>query len=1004
MARKARQRISYVLPLANSAGGHRLGVNGLAVDPDNSILYSGGRDGVICAWNLHLDLNSGTNNVFDDTSKGKSPVKEPKTTIRQQVQAHTHWVNDIVLADNANALVSASSDTSVKVWRPNAQEVRPPQTIGLHSDYVKCLATPSPGSTWVASGGLDRKIALWDLSGAGKRLEIAVGEDENSSKGSVYGLAVTNSILASGGPESIVRVWDPRSSKQITKFVGHTDNIRDVLVTQDGDNIITASSDQTVKVWCMTAGRCMHTLTMHNDSVWSLYSNRPDLSVFYSSDRSGLVAKTDTRGCAEVDEGLSIALFQEHEGVNKVIQSGSYLWTATSNSSINRWVDVNFEKDIRLPEFYSYYRSRSGTNPSRHPSIQTTHAQSPPNDISKKELPPQCILRLSNTAPYPIYQSRDGDSAFRAALGNRKPSEVLLDNEPSVIVPYRAQPDFSIEGQNGLIKHFMLNNRRQVLTCDTAGEVMLWDLIKCVPIRSFGKRHLDDVIPEVNTTESVAHWVSVDTRTGSLSCVLEENHCFDAEMYADELDLQENIDFREDQRIIMGKWVLRYLFANLVDEEIKRDEAFRTRLLNSSKQSLQRANAPGNITIPHADINGWKDAGSGPTSASTIKATNGFPLLTPGLAIGVVTPGYIPTPSTTQFGTTLASTAEEGATLERTSTQYSQSHPRTSGDYFSAPPVPQPATTPGGTVHQEALPQSPVDVDKETTKEGNALFGKKFKMSFKMKGLTKTQTIEQPKPVVADEKSQDSDSQSSKTDERQIEDNLFGTIQKIRYAYEDQLEAMQNVVSSITPSLPNETPVLKLPPNTTILIQEDRPDSGGVSDLFEGEVGTVGMQADLVEKVAPMWLGDVLLRNTIPLKDIVKISFLLEPWQGQLPAIATDGNNRLNANRMLRARKILSYVAERIEPQPEKEDPGALRPEEYLELYCQNQRVPTTMTLATIRTHIWRGGGDVLLYYKSNGRKEIKHALPSTSSAVDEEKSVRSEESIGKKSEESTVQ
>lgn len=28
-----------VLPLANSAGGHRLGVNGLAVDPANSILY-----------------------------------------------------------------------------------------------------------------------------------------------------------------------------------------------------------------------------------------------------------------------------------------------------------------------------------------------------------------------------------------------------------------------------------------------------------------------------------------------------------------------------------------------------------------------------------------------------------------------------------------------------------------------------------------------------------------------------------------------------------------------------------------------------------------------------------------------------------------------------------------------------------------------------------------------------------------------------------------------------
>jgi hypothetical protein len=40
---------------------------------------------------------------------------------------------------------------------------------------------------------------------------------------------------------------------------------------------------------------------------------------------------------------------------------------------------------------------------------------------------------------------------------------------------------------------------------------------------------------------------------------------------------------------------------------------------------------------------------------------------------------------------------------------------------------------------------------------------------------------------------------------------------------------------------------------------------------------------------------------------------------------------------MLRAKKILSYVAERIEPAPEKPDPNALKPEEYLELYCQNQ-------------------------------------------------------------------
>lgn len=29
------------------------------------------------------------------------------------------------------------------------------------------------------------------------------------------------------------------------------------------------------------------------------------------------------------------------------------------------------------------------------------------------------------------------------------------------------------------------------------------------------------------------------------------------------------------------------------------------------------------------------------------------------------------------------------------------------------------------------------------------------------------------------------------------------------------------------------------------------------------------------------------------------------------------------------------------------------------------------MSLATLRTHVWKGGSDIVLYYKANGRKEI---------------------------------
>lgn len=52
----------------------------------------------------------------------------------------------------------------------------------------------------------------------------------------------------------------------------------------------------------------------------------------------------------------------------------------------------------------------------------------------------------------------------------------------------------------------------------------------------------------VNTLEAVAPWCSIDISSGNLTVVLEPYNCFDAEVYADELSLDEAVEFREDQR------------------------------------------------------------------------------------------------------------------------------------------------------------------------------------------------------------------------------------------------------------------------------------------------------------------------------------------------------------------------------------------------------------------------------------------------------------------------
>ncbi|KAJ5802971.1 uncharacterized protein N7503_005421 [Penicillium pulvis] len=972
MARKlSHQRVTYVLPLPDAPGGHRLGVNGLTVDPQNSILYSAGRDGVICSWDLDFPQTPfHASNPYVNSSRQPGP-----TRFKTQVQAHSHWINDIVLTQGNSALVSASSDTTVRLWRPHSESTEVPERIGKHTDYVKALASPDGQANWVASGGLDHKLFLWDLNGGGEILSIDACDDDATEKGSIYALGAGSSVLASGGPENVVRVWDPKSGKLITKFVGHTDNVRDILINQAGDTIMTASSDQTIKIWSLTAGRCMNTLTMHNDSVWSLYSDQPDLSVFYSSDRSGLVAKTDTRRSPDVEQGVCVAALQEHEGVVKVAVCGDYIWTATPKSSINRWKDIDTTLEIESPP---------------EPVRNIDAAAATPEPDKTKKIPYNAVLQVSATS---------------TLLGSNPSSRVNtpepdLGTDIGLPIPVHTQPEESIEGQHGLIKCLMLNDRKRTLTQDSAGEVVLWDLLKCVPVQAYGKRHIEDVADELNTTETIAHWCTIDIRTGRLSVILEPNRCFDAEVYADEAGLSDAdlAQFRDDQRINLGKWILRWLFAPLVDEEIRRDSEYRE-TASAKAEEHARLN-PLSVSIPGDDIP--RSIGipiSQDPSMTTLRPTLDFPGSphAPGFGINVGTPS-----SANYLSTSMASSVSPFPGFEADTPDVPSSHPNPdgvpssfsysdkSGDYFSsrlAQDNEKQPMSPGDGNPTSGLPQSPAEPDKEERKKGSSLFGKKFRMDIKKLGRTSTDQ----KPQIQEEKIEESEVSSVK-EEKVYDPNISGVIDRIRHEYDEFLAAnpSRELVTAITPSPTSETPRLHIPSRTAVFIQEETGDTAVASDLYRGSVGRIGQEIERLEKSIPHWLGELLLKNQIPFKEQVKIAFILKPFDDLLPPVVkpevatanggppplnANGNNssRLNANRMLRAKKVLAYVAERIDPpNPDEPEDGVMPAEEYLELYCQKILCPPNMTLATIRSCLWRTSGDMILYYKANGKKEIR--------------------------------
>lgn len=319
--------------------------------------------------------------------------------------------------------------------------------------------------------------------------------------------------------------------------------------------------------------------------------------------------------------------------------------------------------------------------------------------------------------------------------------------------------------------------------------------------------------------------------------------------------------------------MLRNLFNSLIDEEIRRDEVYRRNLQNGTPNGgMQRRNAPPSMVLPSSPSASSNNRPADTSSMVPPRPLYGVVPMTPGLSIGVATPGVPASNLSSQLAGHLTPTAEEEAGLEKGQSGAGQQFPSAdrSSDYFSSIPNSHQSeassehnkapATPGEGPPPVMTPTSPTD-DKEEKKRGS-LFGKNFKMTFP-KNMKLGRTSTEVKPAAAsEEKAEDLSDKSSEPGERIFEDNFLGVLEKIRHEYEEQarLRPDQPLSMGISPSLPNETPLLRPPDDTLIIIQEDDPDSGGVADLYRESIGALGRDADVVERVAPAWLGEVLLR------------------------------------------------------------------------------------------------------------------------------------------------
>jgi len=70
--------------------------------------------------------------------------------------------------------------------------------------------------------------------------------------------------------DNTLKLWDLASGRELRSFAGHTDYVHSVAFSPDGTLALSGSSDKTLKLWDIATGRELRSFVGHIDQVYSV--------------------------------------------------------------------------------------------------------------------------------------------------------------------------------------------------------------------------------------------------------------------------------------------------------------------------------------------------------------------------------------------------------------------------------------------------------------------------------------------------------------------------------------------------------------------------------------------------------------------------------------------------------------------------------------------------------------------------------------------------------------